>query len=114
VVERAIVQNCGGVEVMRQVLAILVLPLMIGPGRQSGAQPPATPAKFLMATNGLMGASQGVLLQDGVLVYTQHATNGTSQQKTIAPSPDQWRQFRRVGCDQRLALACQLSQSGCG
>jgi hypothetical protein len=62
----------------------------------SGSGPSAIPTKFSMALNGFMGSATGVVLQDGMLVYTQYAMNGTKQRKEIKPSAEQWRQFRQA------------------
>lgn len=82
---------------MRHVLTILALQIIASMGGlQRGAEPPAIPTKFLMTTSGLMGSGQSVLLQDGVLVYTEHTLNGSAQRKTITATPDRWRQFRQA------------------
>jgi hypothetical protein len=62
----------------------------------AGAAPSVVPSKFSMALNGFMRAAQGVLLQEGVLIYTQYSRNGAKDQKKITPSPEQWRQFRQA------------------
>jgi len=49
-----------------------------------------------MAFNGFMGSADGVVLQDGILVYTQYASNEVKHRKEIRPSPEQWRQFRQA------------------
>lgn len=49
-----------------------------------------------MALNGFMGAADGVLLQDGILVHTIYARDGKKQEKKITPTPEQWRQFRQA------------------
>jgi hypothetical protein len=77
-------------------LIVLLLELVSASASQPGSGAGEIPTRFRMAINGFMGAAHGVLLQDGVLVYTQYGLNGTKQQKTITPSPDQWRQFRQA------------------
>jgi len=58
--------------------------------------PSVMPSKFSIGFNGLMGSGQGVVLQEGVLVYTQYGRNGSKDVKKITPSPEQWRQFRQA------------------
>ena len=62
----------------------------------AGPVPGVMPSKFSMALNGFMGSAQGVVLQEGVLVYTQYGRNGAKDQKKITPSPEQWRRFRQA------------------
>jgi hypothetical protein len=62
----------------------------------SATSPSATPTKFSMTLNGLMGAADGVAWKDGILVHTQHGRDGSTQRKEIRPSPEQWREFRRA------------------
>src|SRR6185369_11172767 len=62
----------------------------------AGPVPGVMPSKFSMALNGFMGSAQGVVLQEGVLVYTQYGRNGAKDRKKITPSPAQWRRFRQA------------------
>jgi hypothetical protein len=83
---------------MRVGLTIVLLLQFLGSACVSpvAAGPGAVPTKFSMALNGFMGSADGVVLQNGVPIYTQYARNGTKQQKDITPSPEQWRQFRQA------------------
>ena len=71
----------------------------------AGPRSGVMPSKFSMAINGFMGSAHGVLLQDGVLVYTQYGLNGAKKRRRPRP--------RRINGDDS-ARRSMRSSSGSG
>src|SRR3954471_17825261 len=62
----------------------------------SAGEPLPVPDKFSAHIGGVLGASYGVELKDGILSYTKSSRGGSArEQKTITATAAQWREFRQ-------------------